>query len=100
MVKHIEIHTSALSSDINELTGQLQQVRNNMRTMYDSIAELNTMWEGPANDAFKAQFQIDYEMMQEVCGSVEQLISCMDYARINYDACESEVSAAVSAIKI
>lgn len=58
------------------------------------------MWEGPANQAVRQRFQGDYERMQALCGSVEDLLNTLESIRQEYDGCESRVRDAVDALRI
>ena len=58
------------------------------------------MWDGPANEAFQAQFNADHARMEELHSELRRLISCMEYARAQYDQCEDEVYQAIASIPL
>lgn len=94
----IAIETNMLASDIYELTGELEAVRKHIQTMTADMTELDAMWEGPANQVFMKQFRNDVQYAEEICGMLQKLIECMEYARKQYDLCESEVASLIAAI--
>lgn len=97
-VKEIEIETNTLDKDIRELTGALESARKFIQTMTEDMAELDSMWDGPANEAFMAQFGQDVQYAQELCNMVQKLAECMEYAKKQYDICDGEVSSLIASI--
>lgn len=96
--KEIEIETNTLASDISELTSELEVAKSYIQTMITDMGELDAMWDGPANQAFMQQFHNDAQYAEEICNMVQKLIECMEYAKKQYDYCESEVSSLISSI--
>lgn len=99
-VKEIAVDTSALYGDIQELREALSAVRSQLSDMFGQIAELDAMWDGPANAEFDRQFGMDHENAENMCKTVESLIECMEYARNQYNSCENEVNDIVSVIRV
>ena len=99
-IQYIEIETNSLTSDIRTMQDEVGEAERQTNQMFEAMAELDQMWDGPANAAFNRQFQIDYERMKSMCSEVRHLISCMEYARDQYDQCEDEVYRAVAAIRL
>ena len=66
--------------------------------MITDMTELDAMWDGPANQVFMMQFNNDTQYAEEICNMVKKLIECMEYAKKQYDYCESEVSSLISSI--
>ncbi len=98
--REIAVNTSTLSGDINELRGALGDARAYLTEMFNQLGELDLMWDGPANEAFKKQFANDYENAKNLCNTIDSLLGNMEYAREQYDACENEIRGIVSAISI
>lgn len=98
--QEIAINTSTLRSDINELKSILSTTRKQAEDMFSQITELDTMWDGPANETFNNQFRHDYQNTINLCKTVESIIECMEYAREQYDLCENEVGSIVDSISI
>lgn len=96
----ITVNTSTLAGDIEELRGALSSARTQLEEMFGQVAELDAMWDGPANQEFNRQFGNDYENAKNLCVTVETLLACMENARSQYDRCESEVNSVVAAIAL
>lgn len=99
-VKEIAVNTSTLTSDISELQTTLASARAQLDDMFNQVAELDTMWDGPANEEFNRQFGNDYENAKNLCRTIESLLECMKFARDQYNICENEINDIVSAITI
>ena len=100
MADIIEINLSSLDSDIEAMTEELGLLRGDMNKAYESVSELDSMWNGPANDAFNKAFVDDKAAMDELCTTIQSLIDFMVNAAKEYRTCESNVSAEIDAIKI
>ena len=96
MADIIEINIGTLANDI----GEMQMLREEMRKAFESITELDAMWNGPANDAFNQAFRSDHEAMEEMCKIIDSLISYMENARDEYRKCEASVSSEIDSIRI
>lgn len=100
MADLIEINLEALDSDINRMQDELQLLRSYIGLTYDSIKELDTMWNGPANEAFNQTFESDYQSMNEMCEMIKSLIEYMENARDQYRHCEDLVSQEIESIRV
>ncbi len=100
MADLIEINIAALKTDIGDMETELQGLRDEMKLAFESVTELDAMWNGPANDAFNRAFQEDNKSMEEMCRIIESLIGYMENARTEYTNCEAAVSAEIDAIRI
>lgn len=100
MADYIEIDIPVLKSDIQAMTEEVNLIRNEMKDMFAEIRKLDAMWDGPANMAFNMQFASDYQMMEEMCATVEEIIAFGANARSEYLKCENAVQAAIEEIKI
>ncbi len=98
--QEISINTDSLAVDIEELNRTLAMARNMLGSMFTEIQELDTMWDGLANEVFNRQFANDYENARGLCTTVQSLVECMQYAREQYSNCENQVNGIVSAIRI
>lgn len=99
-IKEITVDTSSLAGDVSELQTALSAVEAQLKNMFDQVTELDAMWDGPANEEFNRQFANDYENSVNLCKTVQSIIDGMQYAREQYDICENEVNAIISAIAI
>jgi WXG100 family type VII secretion target len=99
-IKEITVNTSTLNSDIGELQTALDSAKAQLEDMFNQITELDTMWDGDANEEFNKQFRIDYDNTKSLFDTIKSLIECMEYARDQYNSCENEVGNLVNSIKI
>lgn len=99
-VEYIAVNTQTLNADINDIKEALNEAMNQADNMFNEIMQLSMMWEGSAHDAFTAQFNIDYENMENLFKTISELIDCMGYAKKEYNSCESTVGMIVSSIRV
>lgn len=99
-ITYIEIETDQLKRDSQELFENKQHAETILNEMVQEIEELNTMWSGRANLAFRMQFNKDVELMRELLEKMKKLSECMDYASEEYVRCENEVKTLVDSIRI
>lgn len=97
---NIEISTEQLTVDVGRMREQTSQLDAARVRVFSCLEELSGMWVGAAHDAFQAQVQVDSELLKELVDELNQLIECMEYARTQYDICESEAENAVTAIRL
>lgn len=100
MSKEITVDTDLLKTDIDTMGDSLSQLRKLLEDVFGDIRELDTMWDGPANEEFNRQFQRDYETMKSQCDTIESMIDHYDYADKEYVKCENEVDSIVKSIRI
>lgn len=96
----IEVDTQQLERDKETVKERLMQVEQSLKRVYELVEELDAMWDGPANLAFRQQFANDRESFEEMCREVKNLIESLAYAKMEYEKCENQVKAAVAAIRI
>lgn len=78
---------------MNAVCAELQQ-------LFQEMEELDSMWDGPASQAFAVQFQTDYQIMQDIIENLKGFIQCMQYAADEYNKCENTIAELISAIRI
>lgn len=100
MADLIEIEISSLDTDIRSMEGDLASLRKELGEAYAAVQELDTMWNGPANDAFNREFEKDHANMEGMCDTIQKIIDYMVNASKEYRQCEASVSAEIDAIKI
>lgn len=100
MADIIEINIGTLANDIEDMQTELKALRDEMKFAFDAVTELDSMWNGPANDAFNQKFQQDHEAMNEMCKTIDSLILFMENARDEYRKCEGAVSDEIDSIRI
>lgn len=99
-ITEIEIETRRLQNDIDRLSELLRKLRATGKEMMAGIQALSASWEGDAKEAFTLQFQKDYQFLNSTEDLLEELIGQLQYARQEYDACESNVGSIISSIKV
>lgn len=99
-ITYIEINTGQLNADIQELEQDTARARSSLEGMLSEIEELNGMWKGRANLAFRTQVGRDQVIMEELLSEMERLAECMTFASQEYVRCENEVKSAVDSIRI
>lgn len=99
-VNEIEMNTSTLAADIETLETTVSQLEGQMKKMFQSVGELDRMWDGPANATFNQQFNIDYQVCEEMCRVLWELIGSLKHARTEYDKCERNIDSMIRAINL
>lgn len=100
MAVQFEVNIQKLNSDIDRARGCLKYLNDNLKSMFGEIKELDSMWDGKANEAFNVQFNSDYEMMLDVCKNLQKLIESLEYSKQEYIKCENQVASAIGSMKI
>ena len=93
------IDTAALQRDTAALQKELRSIQGEVDGLFDSLAALNRMWSGPANEAMDIQVRNDCENMKDLCLLVGRLLESMKDAAGRYEKGEGEAEAAVAAIR-
>jgi len=96
----VEVDTAQLGRDIQRLRATLRRTRDHIEALREKMAQMNNMWEGPANRAIRQRFQRDHAQMLALCSMLEELIQTLESIRQAYDACESSVRGAVDALRV
>lgn len=99
-INEIEISTAALQGDIEALETTLSQLEIEMKSMFQSVGELDRMWDGPANDAFNQQFLADHQTCQAMCETLRELIESLRHARTEYDKCEQNIDSMIRMVAV
>lgn len=100
MADYIEVNIQTLEQDVKSMQESLKRVQNDMMGMFNAVKELDSMWDGPANEAFVRQFTIDNDVFNSLCDSVNGIIDSMENAKDSYRKCEANVSDEINRIKI
>ena len=100
MADYIEVDITTLEQDIDELKETLRLAKNGEADMFETIKELDAMWEGPAHEAFSRQFTADRQILQAFLDNVEGMVESMENAKNSYRKCEASVRTEIEKIKI
>lgn len=100
MSDYIEVDITTLEQDVRELEQTLALVKIDMKSMFDTVSELDAMWDGPANEAFQRQFATDRDLFEELCDAVDDIIDSMGNAKDAYRKCEAAVKEEIDKIQV
>lgn len=99
-IQYIEIDTAQLNADIGELKANISKAKGSLESMKSELDQLNVMWTGKANMAFRSQVTKDYNLMTSMLATMEKLAECMENAKREYTRCEQSVKNTVNSIQI
>ena len=94
----LKVNTDALNSDSNELLTEVNSILSLTSKMYDSVQELNSMWKGKANEAFREQFTKDYAKTKKFLNELRKFSQTLSDDSTEYNSCEANVASYVSRI--
>lgn len=97
---HIEIDTAHLSRDITTMHDRVEELGQAKTNVFNCLEGLNGMWVGAAHDAFVIQTGVDGEMLDSLIQNINHLISCMEYAKGEYEKCQEDVNSTISAMHL
>ena len=100
MGDYIAVNIETLEQDIKDLEETLASIRGEMNGMFESVSELDKMWDGPANAVFVQQFLTDKGIFEDLCESVDGIIDSMNNAKTTYRKCEANVKSEIDKIKV
>lgn len=96
----IEINTDALGRDIGSLQNLHSRLKNNLSNLNNSMNSLNSSWEGEAKSEYLRVYQQDYQSMQSLCTTLDQLIKALTYAKNQYNNTNDKVKTTISQIRV
>ncbi len=96
----MEVTMDRMADDVDSMGSLLRQTRGHIRDLSSAMENLDQMWRGPANRVMQQRFQRDLASLQDLCGLLEELRQIMNRMRCGYDACETDVRAAVDGIRL
>ena len=99
-VSYIKINTDRLESDIKQVNESIASVEKSMAELVSEIAQLNEMWKGEANTAFRMQTEKDFNYMKQIIKGFQEYASDMEDAKRDYIRCENQVIDTVNSIRI
>lgn len=99
-MERIQIDTARLGGTGGDIRTAVEQMQGCVQRLYAEMAELDTMWQGPANAAFVAQFRQDQQTMEEICRALQGYARDLDQARNDYEKCSGDVRGIIDAIRI
>lgn len=97
-MREIGFDTEIMNSDVNHIREELEVARKMIDKTYVAVEELNAMWEGNANAAFRAEFAKDQEGMLELCEIIEEITQSMQESRDDYRKTDEEVNELIQSL--
>lgn len=99
-MERITIDTAQLNNTTQGIGDDLSRMNAHAQQLYDAVAELNSMWKGPANAAFTSQFLTDREQLLTQLEFIADYAQSLETARSDYDNCDAWVRSTVAAIRV
>lgn len=99
-ITYIEVDTDQLKRDNQELIDNTAKARTCLNNLKEEMEEMNAMWSGKANLAFRMQIDSDYRFLESILEIMDKLSDSIDNAGKEYVKCENEVLSTVNSINI
>lgn len=99
-ISRIEVDPQHLNRDIRTLRTQLNQGRSHIKELKSQMDAMNRMWQGAAHEAMKQRFVSDYESLNRLCRTLEEIIAGLEQISKSYEDCEHRVHDAVQALTV
>lgn len=99
-MERIQIDTARLGGTGSTIRSTVEQMRDSVQRLYSEMAELDTLWKGPANAAFAAQFRQDQQQMEEICQALQGYAQDLETAKTEYEKCDGDVRGIIDAIRV
>lgn len=96
----IEISTDQLAGDISAMQSRVEALENAKTQVFQCLDNLNGMWIGAAHEAFVQQTEVDSYELIALIQNLKHLISCMEYAKQEYNECHGSVNDMIAALHI
>lgn len=96
----LEIDTSSLAGGRKDMEESLGSIQGTLDGIYTEIEELNAMWAGPANQAFRNSFQQDKERIAQIVKGMRDYLEHLENVQREYESCEQAVADIVAAVRI
>lgn len=99
-ITYIEVDTEQLKRDNQELIDNTAKARNSLNSLKEEMEEMNAMWSGKANLAFRMQIASDYRFLESILENMDKLSDSLNNAATEYVKCENEVISTINSINI
>ena len=99
-IEKIKVDTNQLQKDRQSLKVDLHHIKNEITDIYQEVQELDSMWDGSANDEFRKQFRNDYNLIQEIIREMEKYIGKIDFSIRKYESCENSIDEIINKIRV
>ena len=95
----IKANNSRLGSDVSDIQGRIEEMEKKLSELKTHSAALNAMCDGPDAQEIKAAMGEDISALESMIKQLRALNEYEEYARTQYDECESKVGDLVSQIR-
>lgn len=82
--REFTVTPAMLAEKADELKARNDKIKDKLIYLGDQERELDGMWDGPANDAFKREFGKKMAQMEEFVNSMYDYISALNRIAISY----------------
>lgn len=99
-ISYIKTDTDQMAGDIGQINESIANVKKSMNELAVELEQLNEMWKGEANKAFKVQIVKDFDYMKQLVTKLEKFADNMEGAKREYIRCENSVTDIVHNVRI
>lgn len=86
----IQVTSATLKSKADQLKQYNKQFKNNVKQLESAEGSLNSMWDGPANDAFHKAFHNDKVQMDNFYNAIEAYVNALLKIAAQYQKAENQ----------
>lgn len=98
-ISYIKTDSNQMADDIERINESIASVKSSMNELDSELEQLNAMWKGEANTAFKAQVRKDFDYMKQLVIGFEKFVDNMENAKRDYIKCENQVIDTVNGVR-
>ena len=98
-VSKIKINTNSLNADAGSVAESIAAIESSIQQLKNEYAAIDSMWDGPASEVFKAVYTDDIGELEENVRELRKLNGFENNARVKYDNCENRVGSIVASVK-
>ena len=96
----IRVNTGSLGRTQSNVTNIASGLEKELAAMQSSVARMNSMWSGEANQSFNQAFMDDINFLKSICSQIRKLAGYEGDARREYDSCEQKVAQLIAEIRV
>ena len=93
------IDSEKILATVNQLNGVVSRMNGCVGKFADAIETLDKGWVSEVKAEFMANYQSDWEAMQEMLAQLHEINDSLSDAASEFDKTESEISSSVSALR-
>ena len=95
----IKINTNSLNTDACSIADSISAIEGAIQQLKNEYTALDSMWDGPTSEVFKAVYMDDIESLTENIQELRKLNRFESDARVKYDHCENRVGSIIASVK-